>query len=154
MSKGTLDLGNGVVIKLTDDQIADIQRQTSGIKRYEDINSINDAEEVLKNQSFHTKYVESQFVRKIDWLRYQQETIIKACNFIDNDHKEYIADFTARNTAKYIVWMERKGSGWVFFSVGICYDSSYCSLGLYFKTRKCAEFIGKKHETLFSQCMG
>lgn len=143
---------NGVNITLTEEQLKEIARQTTKYK-VENIDSIKDAENILEG-SGHIKYVESQFPREKDWLSYQLETIIKAANFINNDNKIWTPDFTNSNIYKYLVWLERKSSGWVVCAVFDYGSSSGCPLWLYYKDRKTAELMMKKFIGLYGKVWG
>jgi len=147
----TIKLDNGVTITLTEQQLADINRQQNKITSIDQINSISDAEEILKNTN-HTRYYESQFVRKKDWISYQVETIIKAVNYIDNGFKIWTPDFSNRNIEKFIAWMEYKeGSGWGFdCSSCRCYNS-YAWVGVYFKNKSSVEKTINKYLSLYSK---
>ncbi len=124
------------------------------IDSIEDINNIDDAEQVLKDCKNHTQYLESRFVRKKDWISYQLETIIKACNFIDNNFKEWNADFNNRNLTKYYPYFEKASSGWLLHLV---YHYGYIAYGagvFYYKERNTANIISKKFIDLYNQYLG
>lgn len=145
---------NGVSITLTKEQLAEIAKQTSKKYTLDDLNSIEDAEKILENCNFHTKYRKSQFVRMKDWYEYQLETIIKAANYIDNNYQEWKADFDNKNISKYINYLEKTSSGWV---MGYVYDLYYGSFGpvfLYYKERNTAKLIFKRFSTLYNKWMG
>jgi hypothetical protein len=122
-----------VTITLTKEQLEQINKQQS-IKRLnvEDVNSIEDAELVLKDCIGHVKYDSSQFCRAKDWINYQLETIIKAVNYIDNGYKLYIPDFDNSNIIKYTPFFKKTNSGWLLHCVSSHHFCSYFSVGLYF----------------------
>ncbi len=119
-----------------------------------DINNIEDAERVLKNCKNHIQYLESQFVRKRDWITYQLETIIKAANFLDNDSEEWVADFNKRTISKYYPYFEKVSSSWSVCGVNGYY---FCPSGagvFYYKERNTANLISKKFISLYNQYLG
>jgi len=145
--------GKNVTITLTKDQLAEIAKQTSGIRSIEDIDGIKEAEEVLKNCSSHKKKIKSDFKREKDWYAYQLETIIKAANYLDNNKKEWKPEFNGRDY-NYIPWMEKKSSGWFPHFVYYCYSSSCCPSWLYYKKEETARLFCKKHQSLYNQYLG
>jgi hypothetical protein len=120
----------------------------------DDINSIQDAENILSGLSFHTPYKECQFVRPRDWVSYQLETIIKATNYIDNGYSECILDWSDSNEYKYYPYFEKKSTGWVLHSVlGYSWPCASVSLGLYFKNRSICDVIVKRFSHLYIQLL-
>lgn len=142
----------GVNITLTQDQLNQIDKQrTVKLPKVEDIDSIDIAEDILKNCTEHTKYFSSDFKRQKDWISYQLETIIKAANFIDNGYKLYIPDFNNTDISKYIPYFKKSDFSWLLYYVNSYGYSSYCSVGLYFKVEVTANLIAKKHIKLYNQ---
>ena len=146
--------GKDVTITLTKEQLAEIAKQTSNIKTVDCINSLEDAEEILKGCKNHIRYIESQFVRKKDWFAYVLETIIKAANFLDNNNQEWIADFNDRQTPKYINWFEKTSNGWVLYCVDDFHYNSCCPAWLYFKQNDSARKIFNKFSKEYNIYMG
>lgn len=144
---------DGVTITLTKDQLKQIDKQRAlAPKTVEDINSVQDAEEILKACKTHTKYVESQFVRMRDWVNYQLETIIKAANFIDNGNKEWIPNFfNNSNEYKHYPYFRKENSGWVLYSVFYYRYFSFLGSGFYFKKESSARLIANKHLVLYNK---
>ncbi len=145
---------NGVSITLTTDQLAEIAKQTQSKLTLDNLYSIQDAEKILSDCKSHIKFDSSQFCRVKDWTTYQLETIIKAANYIDNNHSEWIPDFTNSNITKYLPYWEKKASGWslvcvVSFSVG-----SGCSVGLFYMKKSTAELLAKRFDSLYQNYLG
>lgn len=142
----------GVKIVLTQDQLNQIDKQrTAKLPKIEDIDSIDIAEDILKNCVEHTKYFSSDFKRQKDWINYQLETIIKATNFIDNGYKLYTPDFDNSSIWKYIPYFKKSGSGCLLHCVSSYSCISSFSVGLYFKVEATASLIAKKHIKLYNQ---
>lgn len=81
-------------------------------------------------------------------------TIIKAVNFIDNDNKEWKADFTNRNQYKYLPYFKNSDSGWSASGVYCYFSFSSSSVGFYFKLEKSAKLIQKKYIDSYNQYLG
>lgn len=143
---------NGVSITLTKDQLDEIARQTRKFKTIEDIQSVEDALEILnKKKNYFDQF---EYDNEQEEADSKLKIIIKAANFIDNDNKEYKADFTDTNTAKYAPYFERKSSGWSLHSVDDCDCSSGCPVGFYYKKRDTAEIMAKRFSTLYNKWLG
>lgn len=142
----------GVKIVLTQDQLNQIDKQRiEKLPKVEDINSIDVAEDILKNCIKHTKYFSSEFKRQKDWIKYQLETIIKAANFIDNGYKLYTPNFNNNDILNYLPYFKKSSSDWLLYCInGYSYGST-CSVGLYFKVEDTASLISKKHIELYIQ---
>lgn len=78
---------------------------------------------------------------------------IKACNHIDNEGKEWIADFSDSNY-KYIPYFQKNGSAWLLGYVDHCTSGTYCPVGFYFKTRSTAEYFVKRWLNEYSEWLG
>lgn len=142
----------GVKIVLTQDQLNQIDKQRiEKLPKVEDINSIDVAEDILKNCIKHTKYFSSDFKRQKDWINYQLETIIKAANFIDNGYKLYTPNFNNNYILNYLPYFKKSGSDWLLYCISAYNYSSTCSVGLYFKVEDTASLISKKHIELYNQ---
>lgn len=143
---------NGIEITLTKEQLNQINNQLNNKNiTINDLTSLDIAEKVLENTTFHNKCFQSDFHRTKDWLSYKLETIIKAANYIDNDYKEWIADFNNSNKYKYIPHFEKKSSGWVLHDVGYSYFSSICQVGFYYKKEETAIKLSKLYTKLYNQ---
>lgn len=141
---------DGVTITLTKEQLKQIEAQKQRKIRVEDINSIEDAENILKDTTFHTKYKENQFIRKKDWTMYQIETIAKACNFIDNGFKEWLI---TQGECQYYPYFQHKPSvGWVYYH---CDNYVVNGFGVvaYFKNSKTAKLIASKFIHLYKEIL-
>lgn len=140
-----------ITITLTKEQVEDINRQSKKFKTVKDINSLEDAEEVLKDCKTHKKQTRKDFPNNNKyWNQYTLETIIKAANFIDNNFIEWLSDFTD-SSYKYINWFEKRDSGWVLDCVGCLVSISCCGLGFYFKKEDSAKLIVNKFLLLYNQ---
>jgi hypothetical protein len=146
--------GEEVTITLTQEQLDNISNQLNPKLTIDNIYSIEDAEEVLKNCKEHIRYRESQFIREKDWISYQLEAIIKAANYIDNNYQYWEPDFDNQNILKYIPYFEKKASGWVVRSVYGTYYCSHSSVGFYFKERNTADIISNRLITLYNKWLG
>lgn len=146
---------NGVSITLTNEQLQQINKQLNNKLKIEDINSIEDAELVLKDCINHEKLTRKDFPNNSKyWNVYCLETIIKAVNYIDNDYQEWIPNFNNSNITKYIPYFRKENSSWLLhcvFSYGFC---SYCSVGLYYKKESTAKLIANKNLNLYKQYLG
>lgn len=146
--------GKDVTITLTKEQLAEIAKQTSNIKTIDSINSLEDAEEILKDNKNHIQYNKTQFVREKDWFAYVLETIIKASNFLDNNNQEWIPDFNDRNTPKYINWLKKTSTGSVLIGVDDVYYGSAYPVWLYFKKQETAKIIYNKFKKEYDNYLG
>ena len=133
---------NGVNITLTKDQLKEIDRQVKGIRTISDIVDYQSALEILGE--------DRDYSSKISPL-HKLLTMIRAANYLDNGKKPWKADFTQQSVAKFIVYLERKHSGWVAISVGGCDCASLCPVGFYFKERATAEHFMKEHLNLYNE---
>lgn len=145
--------GKEVQITLTKEQLAEIAKQTLNCLTIDDIDSIKEAEKILKDCKEHIQYLESQFPRMKDWINYQLETIIKAVNFIDNDYKYWEPNFND-SSYKYMPYFKKESSYWVVSHVGFYYGFSYFSVGFYFKKKESANIISNRFITLYNKWLG
>lgn len=81
-------------------------------------------------------------------------TIITAVNFIDNNYKQWIPDWTKSNEYKYLPYFEyKKVGGWFLYGVGgICWYGNAIS-EFYYKSKESANIIGKKELNLYNQIL-
>lgn len=107
--------GKKITINLTQDQINEITKQNCRLQKAEDIQDYRDACEVLGK----APKTRENFDEEWEWITHQLYTQIEAGNFLDNDRKKYVPDFTDGNISKYIPYWERKGSGWVLMLVTV-----------------------------------
>lgn len=141
----------GVKITLTKEQLTQIAKQTNKQSTIDDIQDILTAESILKNCSNHERMFIDDYKRNKDWITYQLETIIKAANFIDNNHKEWKADFNNHSIYLYIPWFEKKSScNWLIGGVSSS-CSAYISISLYYKEINTAEVFQKRFISLYNQ---
>lgn len=143
---------NGVSITLTKEQLKEINKQISNTPTIETI-TLEDALEIVgKNRNY---YNDCEFEDKQDEANSKLKVLIKAVNYLDNNNKEWKANFNDSNISKYIPYA-KKGSlgGWVFIGVGSCCCDSYCSVGFYFKERNSAEIIFKRFNKLYNDFLG
>jgi hypothetical protein len=136
---------NGVNITLTKDQLDQIGKQLNKRKTVDDINSYEDACDILGDRNYSDKISVEEKLK----------TIIKAVNYLDNNSKEWKPDFTNNNEYKYIPYFQYKnGSGWlVYFVYGYC-SFSYSPVWLYFKSRSTAEKIANKFIVYYNNYIG
>lgn len=136
---------NGVKITLTDDQLAEIAKQTSKKVKVEDLDYSLACKVLNKRERNRSDYNEEQ-----EYLTHVLLTIIKAANYIDNGNKEWKPDFS-ESSRNYIPYLKKKTFSWVLYSVD-CYASySRCPLGFYYKIKKTAEIIVKKQLDLYNK---
>lgn len=134
----TLDI-NGVKITLTQEQLQEIAKQTSGIRTIEEINGYEDACKVLS---------ETPETNPSIWKRIN--TIARAMNFIENGFKVWKPNFKDTNERKYYPIHEMKSSGLVFF----CSTCSYCYTAgqvAFYKTDKASNLSGTKFLHLYKE---
>lgn len=127
---------NGVKITLTQDQLQEIARQTSGIRTIEEINSYKDACKVLSE----TLEPNPSIWKKIN-------TIARAMNFIENGFKVWKPNFKDTNERKHYPIHEMKSSGCSF------YCSGYGSTGqvAFYKTEIASNLGGTKFLHLYKE---
>ncbi len=143
---------NGVTITLTKDQLAEIARQTEKKVTVNEINSYEDACKILSRIPDYTL----QSINSRYFAQHVLETIIEAANFIDNDYKKWIADFTTNKEYKYINYWEKNkiGSGWSLHFVGDYCCISYCSVVLYFKKQDTAKLFATRFLGIYNTYLG
>lgn len=82
-------------------------------------------------------------------------TIIAAVNFIDNCNSKYIPDFNNHSTSKFLPYFRKDSGSWSLLAVLGCLWASDAPFGLYFKSKKSAEYIAKKYlNTHYSIILG
>jgi hypothetical protein len=59
--------------------------------------------DILKEKSYSKK----DFIFEYQWIEHQLSTIIKAVNYLDNDNKEWIPDFSNKIENRYRNWFEK-----------------------------------------------
>lgn len=136
---------NGVNITLTKDQLDQIGKQLNKRKTVDDINSYEDACDILGDRNYSDKISVEEKLK----------TIIKAVNYLDNNSKEWKPDFTNNNEYKYIPYFQYKnGSGWLVYYVYAYCSFSYAPVWLYFKSRSTAEKIANKFIVYYNNYIG
>ncbi len=141
--------GKEISITLTDQQIKEIHLKLSNRLTIEELNTIEDAEKVLKDCIEHTNYLKSSFLRQKDWNRYCIETICKAANFIDNDYKNWKPDFSNENERKHYPIFRNDGLGLVFYC-SYCHDCYFNGPVAYYKNDNTCILISKKLTNLYN----
>lgn len=134
----TLDI-NGVKITLTQDQLQEIARQTSGIRTIEEINGYEDACKVLSE----TPESNPSIWKKIN-------TIARAMNFIENGFKVWKPNFKDTNERKHYPYHEMKSSGLVFRYSHCCYGCPGGQVAFY-KTERASNLGGTKFLHLYKE---
>lgn len=133
----TLDV-NGVKITLTQDQLQEIARQTSGIRTIEEINSYEDACKVLSE----TPESNPSIWKKIN-------TIARAMNFIENGFKVWKPNFKDTNERKHYPIHEMKFSGLSF--LGSIYYYFAGGQVAFYKTERASNLGGTKFLHLYKE---
>lgn len=142
--------GKTITINLTQDQINEITKQSCRLQKAEDIQDYRDACEVLGKAPKSRENFDEEW----EWITHQLYTQIEAGNFLDNDRKKYMPDFTDGSTSKYIPYFERKGSGWVLRAVNGCLRRSHCPVALYYKSNKTAKLFAERFNGLYNKYLG
>jgi hypothetical protein len=136
---------NGVNITLTKDQLDQIGKQLNKRKTVDDINSYEDACDILGDRNYSDKISVEEKLK----------TIIKAVNYLDNNSKEWKPDFTNNNEYKYIPYFQYKnGSGWLVYGVADLFSFAHAPVSLYFKSRSTAEKIANKFIVYYNNYIG
>lgn len=148
--------GKDIVITLSKEQLKDIQKQLDNKITIDDISTndyqtnFNIAYKLLKENNclvISDEYNTNSYIYKL-------LTIIKAANFIDNDYKEWIADFN-NNEYKFIPYWKKKSSGWSLCTVSsVSYFCSTCSVGLYYKSENTAKLLVERLDILYQKYLG
>jgi hypothetical protein len=120
-----------ITIKLTDDQLKEINRQQNIITSSSDINTYEDALKVLGEAP----------KTRVDDKIYQ---IIKAANYLDNNNKEWIPDFSNASQSKYYPYFNLGAYGWVVGSYSYNFDCARLGFGGYFKSSELALYAGNQ----------
>lgn len=104
---------------------------------YKNVTDLDKAEEILKNccTSEHIKFTENQFCRKKDWISYVLETKIKAVNYLDNDGKIWIKDFTNQNEYYYTPYFYMGDGGFSYRNFDGWNTYSFVGYGWGFKSK-------------------
>jgi hypothetical protein len=146
---------NGVSITLTNEQLHHIAKNLP-FKYYtlNDLNSYDDAQNILKGCLNHKVFTEEAFVREKDWISYQLETVVKSANFIDNKYKEWIVDFKDTSTYKYLTYFKKTSSGWLDGGCDCYCDSALFPVGFYFLSKDSGLLIQKRFATLYNKWLG
>jgi hypothetical protein len=126
---------NGVNITLTKDQLDQIGKQLNKRKTVDDINSYEDACDILGDRNYSDKISVEEKLK----------TIIKAVNYLDNNSKEWKPDFTNQY---------KNGSGWLVYVVKDYCSFSLAPVCLYFKSRSTAEKIANKFIVYYNNYIG
>lgn len=142
--------GKSITINLTADQITEITKQTCRLQKSEDIQHYQDACEVLGR----TLKCRNNYETDSEWDTHQLYTIIEAANYLDNDHKKYVANFDDKNVSKYIPYFEKKCSRWVLCGVTDFSYSSHCPVALYYKQKKTANLFAERFIDLYNRYLG
>lgn len=131
---------NGVSIRLTKEQLEQIDNQRSKKYQINDITSYGAACEILGEDS-------DKNASNKDKLG----TIIRAANFIDNENKEWESNSLDKKSRKYFAWFEYTDSGWVFLSSSyVCYSSAGW-VGLYFKNENTCAKIAQRFIEIYNK---
>ncbi len=137
--------GKDITIKLTQEQLDEIRRQSE--VSYKSIDSYEDACKILSVRA--QRYEQFSFVQ--DWYYHQWRTIVEAVNYLENGGKRWAPNWNNSLEYKYTPYYDRSGG-----VVGVfcwCYGR-YCPAGVYFKTEKSAKFITNKFSELFKNFLG
>lgn len=132
--------GKDVIITLNREQIEELHKSLSKKYTLKDLQSYLDACDILGEKADTCASKTKQLF-----------TIIKAANFIDNDHKIWDVEeaFDNHNKSKYIGWFEKLKSGWSFYVSIDCYSYSYGPVALYYKESSTCTTICKRFESLY-----
>ena len=139
----TITIDNGVTITLTEEQLAEINRQQNKITRVEDINNYEDACKVLSIKPEASPSA-SNIIK----------TIVAAANFLDNNRNIWREDWDKHSKYKYYPVFERRAGGWVVS----CLRYYYCfvavaGFGSHFKQEKTCLLIVNKFLDLWLEYM-
>lgn len=104
---------------------------------YKDIINIDVAEDILKDVcGGHIKFTENQFCRKIDWIGYKLETMIKAVNFLDNGGKIWIKNWDNSSEYYYTPYFDMRNGSFVYNSYHGWPATSFVRFGSGFKNKE------------------
>jgi hypothetical protein len=132
---------NGVNITLTKEQLQEIERQLKETKTVEDINSYEDACEVLELEVNLNATATEKIL-----------TIVKAVNFIDNDCKIWKPNFLDTNEYKWFPYFKMTFSGWVFYDdYYFNFGNASVGSGFYFKKQSSVSLIANKFIALYNE---
>lgn len=134
---------NGVSITLTQDQLAEIARQTSKIKTYQDIKSFEIA---CEHQNIDVCLFNSKLsgLTKSEIALRKLKIIVKAIRSFTN----WTPDFNNSNQEKWFVYFNAK-CGFSYWRTTYCATSTPVPSALYTENSKQAEFLGTTHLDLF-----
>lgn len=136
---------NGVQITLTDEQLAEIARQTKKIKSYKDIKSFEIACE-------HQNIDVALFNSKLDGLTKAEialrklKIIVKAIRSFTN----WKPDFTKSNQNKWYVWFNAE-EGFSYWSTLYFCTFTFVPSALYLESSEQANFLGNNYLELFKE---
>lgn len=132
--------GKELSIELTDEQITKLYKGISKKYTLKDLQLYKDACEILGKAEMSCPSAKEQVF-----------TMIKAANFIDNDHKIWDVEeaFDNDNLPKYIGYFIKKKSGWSFSTSDYHFSSSGGQVALYFKESSTCSTICKRIESLY-----
>lgn len=130
---------NSVQITLTKDQLKEINKQLDKNKTIEDINSYEDALEILDEEAKKNPSPTDKLL-----------TIIKAVNYIDNGNKKWKPNFNG-NSYNYYPYFKESNTGWVLGGCDFSGWGTAMGFGYYFKVENSAKLIAKKHIFLYNE---
>ncbi len=128
---------NGVKITLTKSQLEEINKQCNKKFTLNDLNSYSDACKILN--------CDEENLSNDDKLK----IIIKAANFIDNQHKNWNPDFSNRLEKKYYPIFEYNNSVWLVNSYDYVDGYALLGFGYYYKNSSTALLIANKFLPLY-----
>lgn len=105
---------------------------------YKDVTNIDVAEEILKDLKCgeHIKYTENQFCRKIDWIGYKLQTMIKAVNYLANGNKTWEKNWDNSSEYYYIPYFDMRNGSFSYFSYYPWLTYSTVGFGWGFKSKE------------------
>jgi len=99
--------------------------------------------EILGNSLFRSDH----FICEYQWYEHQLATIIRAINYLDNNNKEWIPEFS-NSEYKHKNWFVKSGGSWAFNCCSVDDGYSCAPAWLHFKNKASAE-KATKNKTIF-----